>query len=46
VEFSGIIEAGLFQLNILVPSLSGADQQFIAQMGGVTTPANVFLTLQ
>jgi uncharacterized protein (TIGR03437 family) len=46
VTFSGIVEAGLFQLNVVVPTLSTGDQPLIAQIGGLTTPANVHLTIQ
>jgi uncharacterized protein (TIGR03437 family) len=46
VSFGGIIEAGLFQFNVVVPSAGGGDQILEAMIGGVTTPADVFITLQ
>jgi uncharacterized protein (TIGR03437 family) len=46
VSFGGIIEAGLFQFNVVVPSAGSGDQPLVAQIGGVTTPGNVFITLQ
>jgi uncharacterized protein (TIGR03437 family) len=46
VSFAGIVEAGLFQLNVIVPSAGSGDQLLQASIGGVTTPSNVFITLQ
>ena len=46
VSFAGIVQAGLFQLNVIVPSAGSGDRALLASVGGVTTPANVFLTLQ
>jgi len=47
VQFSGLIEAGLYQLNVLVPSnLGTGDQQIVASTGGPQTQSNVLLSLQ
>ena len=46
VTFAGIVEAGLYQLNVVVPSAGSGDKALLATIGGVTTPANVFITLQ
>jgi uncharacterized protein (TIGR03437 family) len=46
VTYSGIVQAGLYQLNVVVPSAGTGDQILLATIGGVTTPANVFITLQ
>jgi uncharacterized protein (TIGR03437 family) len=46
VSFAGIVEAGLYQLNVVVPSAASGDQALLATIGGVTTPANVLITLQ
>jgi uncharacterized protein (TIGR03437 family) len=46
VTFAGIIEAGLFQFNVVVPNVSGGDQLLVATVGGVSTPAGVYLTVQ
>jgi uncharacterized protein (TIGR03437 family) len=46
VTFTGIIEAGLYQLNVVVPSAPSGDQPLQAKIGGVTTPSNVVLTIQ
>ncbi len=46
VNFGGIVEAGLFQFNVVVPSAGSGDQPLQAMIGGVTTPANVFITVQ
>jgi uncharacterized protein (TIGR03437 family) len=41
-----IVAAGLFQFNVIVPSAGSGDQPLQATVGGVTTPNNVFITLQ
>ena len=46
VSFAGIVEAGLYQLNVIVPNLGSGDQPLKATIGGVSTQSNVFLTLQ
>ncbi len=46
VLFAGIVEAGLFQFNIVVPSAPSGDQILTASVGGVTTPQGVYVTLQ
>jgi uncharacterized protein (TIGR03437 family) len=46
VTFAGIVEAGLYQLNVVVPSAGSGDKALLATVGGATTPANVFITLQ
>jgi uncharacterized protein (TIGR03437 family) len=46
VTYSGIVQAGLYQLNVVVPSAGTGDQALLASIGGVTTPANIFITLQ
>jgi uncharacterized protein (TIGR03437 family) len=46
VDFAGIVEAGLYQFNVVVPSAGSGDQPLQAMIGGVVTPANIFVTLQ
>lgn len=46
VTFAGIVEAGLYQFNVVVPNAGSGDKALSASVGGVTTPANVFITLQ
>jgi uncharacterized protein (TIGR03437 family) len=46
VNYGGIVEAGLFQFNVVVPNAGSGDQLLVASIGGVTTPNNVYLTLQ
>jgi uncharacterized protein (TIGR03437 family) len=46
VTFAGVVEAGLYQLNVVVPSAGAGDKALRAMIGGVTTPANVFIALQ
>jgi uncharacterized protein (TIGR03437 family) len=37
VTFAGIVQAGLFQINIQVPSVSSGDQPLVATIGGMST---------
>ena len=46
VAFSGIVQAGLFQLNVQVPKVPGGDQPLAATIGGATTPSSVLITIQ
>jgi uncharacterized protein (TIGR03437 family) len=46
VTFAGIVEAGLFQLNVVVPNAGHGDQSLQASIGGLTTPPGVFISLQ
>jgi uncharacterized protein (TIGR03437 family) len=46
VNFGGIVQAGLFQFNVLVPSAGTGDQLLTATVNGASTPANVYITLQ
>jgi len=46
VSFAGIVEAGLYQINVIVPNVGTGDQPLKATIGGVATQSNVFLTLQ
>lgn len=47
VSFAGIVEAGLFQLNVTVPNGAGTgDRTLEVSVNGVATPAGVLITLQ
>ncbi len=46
VNFAGIVEAGLYQLNVVVPPAGSGDQALQATVGGAATQSNIFLTLQ
>ena len=46
VAFAGIVGAGLFQFNVVVPNAASGDQPLVATVGGVSTPSNIFITLQ
>jgi uncharacterized protein (TIGR03437 family) len=46
VAFAGIVGAGLFQFNVVVPNAGSGDQALVATVGGVSTPSNIFITLQ
>ncbi|MDP3000999.1 MAG: hypothetical protein Q8N47_26190 [Bryobacterales bacterium] len=45
VEFAGLVSSGLYQFNIVVPSGIGGDLPVVADVGGVPSPANAFLTV-
>jgi uncharacterized protein (TIGR03437 family) len=46
VNFAGIVEAGLYQFNVVVPNAGSGDRLLQATAGGLNTPANLYLTLQ
>ena len=47
VAFAGIVEAGLYQINVTVPSNAPTgDQALVATVNGVSTPAGVVVTVQ
>jgi uncharacterized protein (TIGR03437 family) len=46
VTYGGIVEAGLYQFNVVVPAAGSGDQLLQATVGGVSTPGNIYLTLQ
>jgi uncharacterized protein (TIGR03437 family) len=48
VVYGGVIETGLFQFNVIVPTGAGTgDQPLVASFsGGPSTPAGVYITLQ
>jgi uncharacterized protein (TIGR03437 family) len=45
VAFAGIVEAGLYQFNVVVPNAGSGDQLLQASIGGQATPAGVYVTL-
>jgi len=46
ISFSGITEAGLYQINLTVPSTPSGDQPLQATVNGVQTPAGPVVTVQ
>ena len=47
VDFAGLVESGLDQINVEVPAgLPAGDQLVVARVGGVPTQANVYITVQ
>jgi uncharacterized protein (TIGR03437 family) len=47
VEYAGLVEAGLYQLNVTVPaSLPSGDAKVLGTIGGVQTQAGVSITIQ
>jgi uncharacterized protein (TIGR03437 family) len=45
-EYAGLVESGLYQLNVTVPSLPSGDAALTATIGGVSTQSGVMLTIQ
>ena len=46
-SFAGITEAGLFQFNLTIPAGAGSgDVPIIATVGGLQTPAGIFIAAQ
>src|ERR1019366_5792267 len=41
VAYAGLVEAGLYQLNVTVPSVPSGDAAVVAQIGGVHTQTGV-----
>jgi trimeric autotransporter adhesin len=46
VLFAGITASGVYQFNVVVPSVGSGDQTMVATVGGVASPPNVLVTVQ
>jgi uncharacterized protein (TIGR03437 family) len=46
VSFAGLVGAGLYQINITIPSLANGEYAVVAQVAGVSTPTGVLLKVQ
>lgn len=46
VSFAGIVGAGLFQFNVVIPKAASGDQALFMKVDGVAAPSGVYLTLQ
>jgi uncharacterized protein (TIGR03437 family) len=46
VAFAGLVGPGLYQFNVMVPSLPSGDAAVLATIGGVTTQTGVSVTVQ
>jgi len=46
VTYSGLIEAGLYQINVVVPQLPPGDMQIQAIVNGIQTPVGPLVTVQ
>jgi uncharacterized protein (TIGR03437 family) len=46
VAFSGLVESGLYQFNVTVPTLPNGDAAVVATIGGVSTETGVSITVQ
>jgi uncharacterized protein (TIGR03437 family) len=42
VLYAGLAGAGLYQLNVAIPGLAAGDQEIVAEVAGVKTPAALF----
>jgi uncharacterized protein (TIGR03437 family) len=45
VEFAGLSGSGLYQFNVIIPNTFGGDQSVVADIGGLSSQPNVFLTI-
>ncbi len=46
VRFAGLVGAGLYQFNVIVPDVPDGDHAVIAEIGGFRSQANAFITVQ
>jgi uncharacterized protein (TIGR03437 family) len=46
VNYGGIVEAGLYQFNVILPATGSGDQSLQAFVGDVATPLGVVITVQ
>jgi uncharacterized protein (TIGR03437 family) len=46
VQFAGLVEPGLYQLNVTVPALPNGDAAVTASVGGVQTQTGLLITIQ
>ena len=46
VQFSGLVSAGLYQFNVVIPKTASGDQALQATVAGVKTPDGVVLAVQ
>ena len=46
ITYAGLIEAGLYQLNVVVPAAGSGDQPIVATVNNAATQSAIFVTLQ
>src|ERR1017187_5258911 len=46
VQYSGLVQSGLYQFNVTVPNLPSGDAKVVATIGGIATQTGVSLTVQ
>jgi uncharacterized protein (TIGR03437 family) len=46
VAYAGLVEAGLYQINVTVPNVADGDAVVVGQIGGVQTQPGVSITIQ
>ena len=45
VQFAGVSGAGLYQFNVVVPSVPDGDQKVLASIAGLSSQDNVFVAV-
>ena len=46
VEYAGIVAAGQYQFNVVIPVLPDGDQPIVADIGGVSTQSGLLITIK
>jgi uncharacterized protein (TIGR03437 family) len=46
VQWAGLGSPGLYQFNVIVPNVPDGDQTVVAEIGGSTSQAGAFITVQ
>jgi len=46
VAWAGIVASGQFQFNVMVPEVPDGDQPVVAEVGGLRTQNNAYVTIQ
>lgn len=46
VAFAGVVGGGLYQFNVTIPALPNGDHTLVAEIGGLRSQANAFITIQ
>jgi uncharacterized protein (TIGR03437 family) len=45
VQFAGLTAAGLYQLNVVIPTLPDGDTAVVASFGSIASPSNLSITI-
>jgi uncharacterized protein (TIGR03437 family) len=46
VSWAGIVAAGEYQINVVIPPLADGDQSIVATIGGVSTQSNLSIAVK